>query len=133
MMTDPIADLLTRIRNGLMVRKEKVYCPYSRLKENILAVLKEEGFLTDYRVLEPSDVSYKMLEISLKYDENGNPAIQRIRRESRPGRRVYKSADEIEKILGGFGIGIYSTNQGVLSDRQCRQRRVGGEFLCSLW
>ena len=133
MMTDPIADMLTRIRNANMRRKKKTHVPYSKLKEAILDVMKREGFIANYRVLEPRNFAYKILEVHLKYDEEGNPVITQLKRESKPGRRVYKSVDEIKKVLNGFGIGIYSTSQGVLSDRECRMKRVGGEYICSIW
>ena len=133
MMTDPVADMLTRIRNANMRRKKKTHVPYSKLKEAILDVMKREGFIANYRVLEPRNLAYKILEVHLKYDEEGNPVIPQLKRESKPGRRVYKSVDEIKKVLNGFGIGIYSTSQGVLSDRECRMKRVGGEYICSIW
>ena len=133
MMTDPVADMLTRIRNANIRRKKKTHVSYSKLKEAILDVMKREGFIADYVILEPRNLPYKILEVHLKYDEEGQPVITQLKRESKPGRRVYHSVEEIKKVLNGFGIGIYSTNQGILSDRECRMKRVGGEYICSIW
>ncbi|RME78824.1 MAG: 30S ribosomal protein S8 [Planctomycetota bacterium] len=133
MMTDPISDMLTRIRNGIQRKKNKVFCPYSKLKEGILKVLKAEGFILGYQILEPKRLSYKILQIQLKYDENGRSPISVLKRESKPGRRIYKSVNEIRKVMNGYGLGIYSTSKGLLSDRECRLKRVGGEYICSVY
>ncbi len=130
-MTDPIADLLTRIRNALMRGHTTVNVPASKIKEGILTVLKREGYIEDYRVveMEPQNV----LRVYLKWGPHGEQVIQKIRRESKPGRRVYRKVTEVRPVLRGIGVGIYSTPQGILSDRECRGRRVGGELLCTVW
>lgn len=130
-MTDPVADMLTRIRNALMRRRRSVDIPSSKMKVAIADVLRREGYIERYEVLpsKPQDV----LRVQLKYDRNGEPVIKQIKRESKPGRRLYKSVKELPRVLNGLGIGIYSTSQGILSDRECRSRRVGGEYLVSVW
>ncbi len=130
-MTDPIADMLTRIRNGLSVRFEEVSMPTSKMKARVADVLKREGFINDYEVV-PGDVQGKLV-VRLKYGPDEEQVIRRIKRESKPGRRLYFKADEVERVLNGVGIGIYSTAAGVLSDRECRERRVGGEKLATIW
>ena len=130
-MTDPIADMLTRIRNALLRGHTTVNVPASTIKEGILAALKREGYIEDYRRIEspPQDT----LRVYLKWGPHGERVIQKIKRASRPGRRVYQKVEDIRPVLRGVGVAIYSTPQGILSDRECRSRRVGGEMLCTVW
>jgi small subunit ribosomal protein S8 len=126
-MTDPIADMLTRIRNGLAAGKAEVTMPASKVKKSIAQVLKDEGYLSDFAV---EDIDGKpVLNISLKYFE-GKPVIEMIKRVSRPGLRVYKGRDELPKVQGGLGVAIVSTSQGVMSDRAARKNGHGGEVIC---
>jgi len=129
-MTDPIADLLTRIRNGQQARHEAVELPCSKLKIAIVKLLKEEGFIEDYMVLD--DRLQGVIRIDLKY-VNKIPAIQTIERVSRPGRRIYLGTDELPQVLGGMGVAIVSTSRGIMTDRQARKQRVGGEVLCRVY
>ena len=129
--TDPIADMLARMRNAQMALKEAVDVPYSRIKESIAGILRREGFIRDF-VVEDAAVG-KTLRMFIKYSDKREPVIQGLRRDSKPGRRVYVASDSIPRILGGVGISILSTSSGVLSDREARKRRIGGELLCSLW
>ena len=131
MMTDPIADMLTRIRNAYMVKRDRVDIPASRLKMEIAAVLKREGYIADFVRYE--DGKQGILRIYLKYGPRGEKVITGLKRISKPGRRVYARADEIPRVRSGLGIAILSTSKGVLSDRECRKRRVGGEVLCAVW
>lgn len=126
-MTDPIADMLTRIRNGQAAAKTQVSMPASKLKIAIAKVLKDEGYITDYTVSESQGKSE--LTIALKYFQ-GKPVIETIQRVSRPGLRVYKGKDELPKVLGGLGVAVVSTSQGVMSDRAARAAGQGGEILC---
>jgi small subunit ribosomal protein S8 len=131
MMTDPIADMLTRIRNAILIESPIVDIPASRVKIGIAEVLQREGFIWDFEVLEQSPRS--VLRINLKYGPNGERVIQRIRRISTPGRRVYSHAKDMPNVLQGLGVSILTTNQGVLSNREARSRNVGGEVLCEVW
>ncbi len=131
MLTDPIADMLTRIRNAAMVKAEKVDVPASRLKLEIAKILKEEGFIRAYKILK--DKKQGILRITLKYTNENMPIISGIKRISKPGRRVYTGSDEIPSVLGGVGISILSTSRGVLGDKSCRREKVGGEVLCYVW
>jgi small subunit ribosomal protein S8 len=131
MMTDPVADFLTRIRNALKNESPFVDIPYSRLKEGIASALKREGYIWEFHVIDGSPRG--TLRIDLKYGPNGEQVIQRIDRVSSPGRRVYSAAEDLPNVLQGLGICVVSTNQGVLSNREARQRNVGGEVLCQLW
>lgn len=126
-MTDPIADFLTRIRNGQHARKKQVAVPSSKVKEAIAAVLKEEGYISDFSIL--ADGAKKTLTLTLKYFQ-GKPVIERIERISRPSLRVYKGKDELPKVLGGLGVAIVSTPSGVVSDRKARAAGQGGEVIC---
>lgn len=129
MMTDPIADMLTRVRNGLAATKVSVVMPGSKLKVAIARVLKDEGYIKDYK---PSEQDSKpVLEIVLKYHE-GQPVIRHLMRESRPGLRVYKNANEIPSVIGGLGVAIISTSKGIMTDRDARKAGVGGEVLCTV-
>lgn len=130
-MTDPIADMLTRIRNAQAARHGEANVPHSRLKEAVAGVMKEEGYIADFRAV-GSGVS-KALRISLRYTEAGVPVVSGLDRVSRPGRRAYFGAGEIPRVLDGLGICILSTSRGVLSDREARRQKVGGEVLCNIW
>lgn len=127
MMTDPIADMLTRIRNGLAAGKTDVTMPHSKLKASIAAVLKSEGFVSDFSQVDIEGKS--MLNVQLKYFK-GKPVIAKVSRVSRPGLRIYKPKDELPKVMGGLGVAIVSTSQGVMTDRAARKEGFGGEVLC---
>jgi small subunit ribosomal protein S8 len=129
-LTDPIADMLTRIRNGVRVRKEVVNVRASRICEGVAKVLKEEGYIQDYARVE--DAKQGLLRVYLRYGPNGEDIITELKRVSKPGRRVYCGVAEIPRPMDGLGVAIVSTSRGVLSDRQCRQANVGGEVLCSV-
>lgn len=131
MMTDPIADMLTRIRNAVRVEKPHVDMPLSKVKRGLAEVLKREGYIWDWEEIE-NQPSYE-LRIHLKYGPNGERVIRHIRRISKPGRRVYSGATKLRPVLGGLGISIISTSRGVISDREARQRKLGGEVLCEVW
>ncbi len=131
MMTDPIADMLTRIRNANMIKAERVDIPASRLKIEIIKILKEKGFIKGYKLLK--DNKQGILRVSLKYRANGEKVISGLKRISTPGRRVYVGKENIPKVIGGMGVAILSTPKGVLTDEGCRQKGVGGEVLCYVW
>ena len=130
-MTDPVADMLTRIRNGIQARHERVEIPASKLKVEIARILKDEGFINNYKVVEAEIQA--VLRVYLKYADDGEPVIHGIERLSRPGRRVYRGKKEIPRVLGGLGLSILSTSRGVMSGSQAAQRGVGGEVLCQVW
>lgn len=130
-MTDPIADLFTRIRNACMAGRTKLDVPHSRLKEAVSRVLEREGYLRDVRTTEVEGT--RRLRIHVRVDEDGRPVIRQIERVSRPGRRVYHDVRTLPRVLRGLGVGIYSTPKGVLTDRECREQRVGGEYLGRVW
>ena len=130
-MSDPLADLLTRIRNAGMVRHESVDVPMSNLKVGVVKVLRAEGYINDYQIIE--DNKQGTLRIALKYGPNNERVISGIRRISKPGLRKYVKADDIPKVLSGLGISILSTSKGVITDREARRLRVGGEILCEAW
>ena len=130
-MTDPIADMLTRIRNANMVGKENVNIPASRIKVGIAEVLKKEGFIRDFGKI-PDD-KQGILRVYLKYGPLKQNVINCIKRESKPGKRVYEKVEEIRKVLNGIGISIYSTSKGILSNKECRINKVGGELICTVW
>ena len=127
MMTDPIADMLTRIRNGQNARKVSVSMPASKAKEAIARVLEDEGYITGSATV--GDGSEKTLTIELKYFD-GKPVIERIERSSRPGLRVYRGKDDLPRVLGGLGVAIVSTSAGVMSDSKAREKGIGGEVIC---
>ena len=131
MMTDPVADLLTRIRNANMIYRETVDVPASKLKKAIVEILREEGFIKNYEVLQ--DGARQTLRIYLKYGNNRERVISGLKRISKPGLRVYAQKDEIPRVLGGLGIAILSTSKGVMTDRQARKLGIGGEVLCYVW
>jgi len=130
MWSDPIADMLTRIRNGLHARKQRVSIPSSKIKVGIARVLKEEGYINDFDVVE--DKKQGLLRVDLKYGPRGEDVIRELTRKSKPGCRVYRGVDGLPRVMDGLGICVVSTAQGVLSDRQCRERQVGGELLCTV-
>ena len=130
-VTDPIADMLTRIRNGSMAEHEKVDIPASKLKVRIAELLKEEGFIKNFRLIE--DRKQGILRVYLKYGPGQERVITGLRRVSKPGRRLYVGADKIPSVLGGMGVAVLSTPRGVLADREARRQRVGGEVLCFVW
>ena len=131
MMTDPIADMLTRIRNAVRVERAHIDVPLSKVKRGVAEVLKREGYIWDYR--ESTEKKFPHLRIDLKYGPNGERVIRHIKRISKPGRRIYNRAVELRPVLGGLGITIISTSRGVISDREARQRKLGGEVLCEVW
>lgn len=131
MNTDPIADMLTRIRNANMVSHSTVEMPSSKLKVQLAKLLKEEGFITDYNVKEVG--KFKVLEITLKYDAKNKPIITKLERISKPGLRSYSKAKNLPKVLGGMGIAIVSTSKGLLTDRKARKENIGGEVLCFVY
>ena len=130
-MTDPIADMLTRIRNANMVKHEKLELPASKMKKEIADILKREGFIKDYEVVE--DNKQGILRIFLKYGPNEERVITGIKRISKPGLRVYAKANEVPRVLNGLGIAVLSTSSGVLSDKEARSQAVGGEVLAYVW
>lgn len=131
-MTDPIADLLTRVRNAHRIDYKTVDVPHSSIKKGILEILKKEGFIEDFRVTEVTPSS-SSIRVYLKYGPDGEKVISTIRRVSKPGRRVYRRFTDVEPVLNGLGLGIYTTSHGILTDRECRERKVGGECLCEVW
>ena len=131
MLTDPIADMLTRIRNAIVVKRPNVDVPASKLKRGLAEVLKREGYIWDWQEVEGDPIS--QLRLELKYCANGEDVIQHIKRVSTPGRRVYRKAKEMKPVLGGMGITIVSTSSGIYSDREARQKNIGGEILCEIY
>jgi small subunit ribosomal protein S8 len=131
MMTDPVSDLLTRMRNAISIERPFVDVPHSNLKKGIVEALKREGFVWDLSVVEGQPRS--TLRVDLKYGPNGEKVIQHLKRVSTPGRRVYCGVDELPNVLQGLGICLLSTNQGVLSGREAKEKNVGGEVLCEVW
>ena len=130
-MTDPIADMLTRIRNAAKARHESVNMPASNIKQDIARVLKMEGYIKDFYV--EQEGAHKTLKIFISYDEKGTAVIGGIKRISKPSCRVYSSYDEIKPVLSGYGISIISSSRGIITDREARKQGVGGEILCSVW
>jgi small subunit ribosomal protein S8 len=131
MVSDPIGDFLNRIRNGQKARFDKVDIPASRIKANLSRILKEEGYIKNYKFIR--DDKQGILRIHLKYGESRDGALTGAKRISRPGRRIYVGHEEIPRILNGMGVSIVSTSRGVMTDREARKERIGGEVLCSLW
>ncbi|MDO4570536.1 MAG: 30S ribosomal protein S8 [Planctomycetia bacterium] len=131
MMTDPIADMLTRIRNSVRIERTYVDLPYSNLKKNIAEVMKREGYIWDWQLIEAQPVN--MIRINLKYGANGERVIRHIKRVSKPGCRVYSSAQDLKPVLNGLGIYILSTSKGLLSDREAKAQNYGGEVICEIW
>jgi|SRR4051795_6569562 len=133
-MTDPIADMLTRLRNANQAYHDRVTMPYSKIKANIAEVLKAEGYISTWQVLEPAEGAVgRTLTLDLKFGPNRERSLAGIRRVSKPGLRVYAKSTEMPRVLGGLGVAIISTSQGLLTDRQARKRNVGGEVLAWVW
>ncbi|MBQ2113810.1 MAG: 30S ribosomal protein S8 [Selenomonadales bacterium] len=130
-MTDPIADMLTRVRNANSVYHEKVEIPGSKIKQAIAGILKEEGFIKDFEVI--NDDKQGVIRVSLKYGPNREKIITGIKRISKPGLRVYAKKEELPRVLGGLGIAIISTSQGVMSDKEARRKNLGGEVIAYIW
>ena len=130
-MTDPIADMLTRIRNGAMAKKETVDIPSSNVKVEIAKVLKDEGYIGAYKVTK--DGKQGILTVTLKYDENKKSVVEGIKRVSKPGSRIYVNNDSVPKVINGYGIAILSTSKGLMVDREARKSKIGGEILCNVW
>jgi small subunit ribosomal protein S8 len=130
-MTDPIADLLTRIRNGAHARKEQVDVPWSHLKERVVEVLVAEGYLKESSIVEQG--LRKVIRVALRYDAQNRPVITGLKRVSRPSLRIYVGAKEIPTVRQGLGVNVLSTPAGILADREARKRNVGGEIICSVW
>lgn len=130
-MSDPIADLLARVRNALGARHEKTDVPASRFKVELARILKDEGYIKNYKVMD--DRGGNLLRLYLKYDETGNPVIHGLARTSKPGRRFYRGKDELPEVLGGLGVSIVSTSQGLLSGNDAKKRGLGGEVVCTVW
>jgi small subunit ribosomal protein S8 len=132
-MTDPIADMLTRIRNANVAMHDTVRMPSSKLKEALAAVLVREGYIDSFDVTSSPGRPGRVLEINMKYAPDRTRTISGIRRVSKPGLRVYTGADRLPRVLGGLGVAVLSTSQGLMTDREARQRRMGGEVLCYVW
>ena len=131
-MTDPVADMLSRIRNGIQAHHDRVEMPASKLKVELAKILKSEGFISNYKLLDENKTQ-GTLRVYLKYSEDGEPVIHGIERISRPGRRVYRNKQEIPRVLGGLGLAIVSTSKGVLAGHDAVKIGVGGEVLCQVW
>jgi len=133
MMTDPIADMLTRIRNGNVAMRSEVLMPASKQKSALAEVLKREGFISDYAVVQDPNTSGKLLKITMKYGVDRQRTISGIKRVSTPGLRVYRAAAEVPRVLGGLGVAVLSTSHGLMTDREARKRKIGGEVMCFVW
>lgn len=131
MLTDPIADMLTRVRNAVMIRTEKVDIPASKMKVEIAKIMKEEGFIKSYKIIK--DKKQGVLRVSLKYTPENESILTNLKRVSKPGRRVYVGKSEIPRVMGGVGIAILTTPKGILTDKECHRDGVGGEVLCYIW
>ena len=132
-MTDPIADMLTRIRNANIAMHDQAIMPSSKVKENLARILLQEGYIEGWDAMDDPTRPGRKLTITLKYTPDRRRTIAGIKRVSKPGLRVYTPADQVPRVLGGMGIAVLSTNQGLLTDRQARERKVGGEILCQVW
>ncbi|MBJ7398500.1 MAG: 30S ribosomal protein S8 [Acidimicrobiaceae bacterium] len=133
MMTDPIADMLTRIRNGNVAMRDEVLMPASKQKSALAEILKREGFIADYSIAQDNEGPGKVLKISMKYGEDRQRTISGIKRVSTPGLRVYRGATDVPRVLGGLGVAVLSTSHGLMTDREARKRNVGGEVMCFVW
>jgi small subunit ribosomal protein S8 len=131
-VTDPISDMLTRIRNGGIAKMDSVNVPYSKLKAEIARILNEEGYVKSYEV-NKNDGPGGMVKVYLKYSKNGECTISGLKRVSKPGLRVYAKKDEIPKVLGGLGVSLLSTSKGLLTDKDARKQQIGGEVICLIW
>lgn len=129
--SDPLSDLLTRLRNGMRAGHDRVDVPSSRVKEAVLKVLEAEGYIASFRKVQ--EAGRPVLRVGLKYDHEGEPIVSGIERVSRPGRRIYAKADAIPEVLGGLGVSLVSTSKGIVTDKAARQSRLGGEVLCNIW
>jgi small subunit ribosomal protein S8 len=130
-VTDPVSDLLARLRNALAARHEKTDVPSSRFKVELARILKDEGYIKNFKVLDDRGVG--LLRLYLKYDESGTPVIHGLTRQSKPGRRLYKRKDDLPEVLGGMGVAIVSTSQGLLTGNDAKKRGLGGEIVCTVW
>jgi small subunit ribosomal protein S8 len=130
-ISDPVSDLLARLRNALSARHEKADVPSSRFKVELARILKDEGYIKNFKVMD--DRGGSLLRLYLKYDDAGNPVIHGLTRSSKPGRRLYAGKDELPDVLGGLGVAIVSTSQGLLSSNDAKKRGVGGEVVCTVW
>ena len=130
-VTDPVSDLLARLRNALAARHEKTDVPSSRFKVELARILKDEGYIKNFKVLDDRGVG--LLRLYLKYDESGTPVIHGLTRQSKPGRRLYKRKDDLPEVLGGLGVAIVSTSQGLLTGNDAKKRGLGGEIVCTVW
>ena len=133
MLTDPVADMLTRIRNANKAMHDRAEMPTSRLKEEIARILKEEGYIRDYHVEEREGIAYKMLVIDMKYGRSRDRVLTDVKRVSKPGRRVYARKDRLPRVLGGMGVAILSTSSGLVTARTAQERGIGGEVVCFVW
>lgn len=129
---DPIADMLSTIKNAQMVKKAKVELPYSKMKEALARLLEKEGYLSEVKVFKPEDSSFKMLSLGLGYLD-GEPSIGHIKRVSKPGGRIYVGKDKLPRVLGGRGIAIVSTSRGLMTAKEARKKDLGGEMICEVW
>ena len=132
-MTDPIADMLTRIRNANVAMHDQVRMPSSKQKEALAKILKSEGYIVDFSVADDPNSPGNVLNIDMKYSEERRRVISGLKRVSKPGLRVYRKYNEVERVLGGLGVAVLSTSKGLMSDREARRQRVGGEVLCHVW
>jgi small subunit ribosomal protein S8 len=128
---DPIADMLTRLRNGMLIKMKEVVIPYSALKENIVKLFRDEGYIKDYKVLEENNK--KSLVVYLNYTDNGEPTIRGLKMVSLPSRRVYVKPKNMRLVLGGLGTGLISTSKGIKTIKECRKVGIGGEYICEIW
>jgi small subunit ribosomal protein S8 len=133
MLTDPVADMLTRIRNANKALHDRVEIPSSKLKEEIARILKEEGYVRDYHVREAGELPYKVLVVELKYGRSRERVLNGVKRVSKPGRRIYASKDRLPRVLGGMGTAILSTSRGVITSRTAEREGIGGEVICFVW
>ncbi|HZO96023.1 MAG TPA: 30S ribosomal protein S8 [Gaiellaceae bacterium] len=133
MLTDPVADMLTRIRNANKALQDRVEMPSSKLKEEIARILKEEGYVRDYHVREPGELPYRVLVVELKYGRSRERVLTGLKRVSKPGRRIYARKDRLPRVLGGMGTAILSTSRGVITSRTAEREGVGGEVICFVW
>lgn len=131
MVSDAIADLLTRIRNASMAKKQYVDIPASKMKLGVVRILRDEGFIKFYKFMK--DTRQGIIRVYLKYDENNSPAIHGLKRESKPGLRLYVDSRKIPRVFGGLGIAIISTSRGLKTDSDCRREKIGGELICTVW
>ena len=133
MLTDPVADMLTRIRNANKALQDRVEMPSSKLKEQIARILEEEGYIRGFHVVEPGQLPYKVLVVELKYGRSRERILTDLKRVSKPGRRIYAGKDRRQRVLGGMGIAIMSTSRGVITSRTAEQQGIGGEVICFVW